>query len=190
VLSTSGYVGAVTPVVANPAVHAAVQGAVTSQLDAALSRAESSLPPAARALAGPLGTALAGFAGNETSVVMASQAFQRLWADVNRLTHSELIRVLNGDSTLVSASGGEVVLNLLPLVNDVLHSISGRRHLAGADPHTAGIHWRARRVATPPSHPAPDDHRQHDRAPRRRDRSVLDAVQSHRPRGPALPGSD
>jgi hypothetical protein len=57
---------------------------------------------------------------------MASQAFQRLWADANRLAHSQLISVLNGDSALVTATGGDVVLNLLPLVNHVLHTLSGR----------------------------------------------------------------
>jgi hypothetical protein len=56
---------------------------------------------------------------------MASQAFQRWWADANRLTHSQLISVLNGDSALVTTTGGEVALNLLPLVNDVLHTVSG-----------------------------------------------------------------
>jgi len=56
ILSTSGYVAAVTPVAASPAVRAAVGDAVTSQVHAALSYAETSLPPSARVLAGLLGT--------------------------------------------------------------------------------------------------------------------------------------
>lgn len=126
ILSTSGYVAAVTPVAANPAVRAAVQDAVTSQVDAALRNAETSLPPSTRVLAGLLASRLAGLAGNGVSQLMASQAFQRLWADANRLAHSQLISVLNGDSALVTATGGEVVLNLLPLVNDMLHTVSGQ----------------------------------------------------------------
>jgi len=125
ILSTSGYVAAVSPVAASPAVRAAVKDAVTSQVDAALSHAEASLPPSTRVLAGLLGTGLAGFAGNGVGQLMASQAFQRLWADANRLAHSQLISVLNGGSALVTATGGEVVLNLLPLVNDVLRAVSG-----------------------------------------------------------------
>jgi hypothetical protein len=125
ILSTSGYVAAVTPVAASPAVRAAVQDAVTSQVDAALRRAEASLPPSTRALAGRLGTRLAGFARSRVSQLMASQAFQRLWADANRLAHSQLTGVLDGDSALVTATGGEMVLNLLPLINDVLHIVSG-----------------------------------------------------------------
>ena len=125
ILSTSGYAAAVTPVAASPAVRAAVQAAVTSQIDAALSDAETSLPPSARMLVRLLGTGLADFARNGVSQLMASQAFQRLWADANRVAHSQLISVLNGDDALVTAAGGEVVLNLLPLVNDVLHNVSG-----------------------------------------------------------------
>ena len=49
VLSTSGYVAAVTPVAANPVVRAAVQETVTSQIDAALSHVGRTLPPAAGA---------------------------------------------------------------------------------------------------------------------------------------------
>jgi len=124
VLSTSGYVAAVTPVAANPAVRDTVQDVVTTQVDAALKHAESALPPAAGVPAGPLSTGLTDLTGNLIREFMASSAFQRLWAEVNRFAHSQLISVLSGDSTLVQATGGQVVLNLVPLVNDVLHRIS------------------------------------------------------------------
>jgi hypothetical protein len=125
ILSTSGYVAAVTPVAANPTVRAAVKDAVTSKIDAAVSHAETSLPPSARALVGRLGTGLARVAGSWVSQFMASQAFQRLWADVNRFAHSQLIGVLNGDSALVTSTGGQVVLNLQPLLNDVPRTFAG-----------------------------------------------------------------
>jgi len=128
ILSTSGYVATVTPVAASPAVRAAVQDAVASRVGAAVSYAEASLPPSARGLAGLLGSRLAGFARNGVGQLMAGQAFQQLWADANRLAHSQIIGILNGDSAYVTAAGGEVVLNLLPLVNDVLHTVS--RHLS------------------------------------------------------------
>jgi len=124
ILSTSGYVAAVTPVTASPAVRSAVQDAVTSQVDAVLGHAGTSLPPSARGLAGLLAVRLAGLARDWVSQVMASQAFQRWWADANRLAHSQLIGVLNGDSALMTTTGGEVMLNLLPLVNDVLRNVS------------------------------------------------------------------
>jgi uncharacterized BrkB/YihY/UPF0761 family membrane protein len=104
-------------------VRAAVQDAVTSEVDAALSYAKTSLPPSTRVLAGLLGRRLAGFARNGVGQLLASQAFQRLWAETNRLAHRQLISVLNGGSALVKVTGGEVVLNLLPLVNDVLRTV-------------------------------------------------------------------
>jgi hypothetical protein len=134
ILSTSGYVAAVTPVAASPAVRAVIQDAVTSEIDAALSNAATSPTPSTRVVAGLLGAGLAGFARNGVSQFLASRAFRHLWADANRLAHGQLISVLDGaldgalagGSALVTATGGEVVLNLLPLVNDVLHTVSRR----------------------------------------------------------------
>jgi hypothetical protein len=85
-------------------------------------------------LAGLLGTELAGFAGNGVSRLMASPAFQRWWAGANRLAHDQLISVLNGDSALVTATGGEVVLNLPPVAAipaAACHAITGRASSAG-----------------------------------------------------------
>jgi hypothetical protein len=75
-------------------------------------------------LAGPLRTELANLSGKEVSEFMASSAFRRLWAAVNQSAHAQVIGVLDGSTTLASATGGQVVLNLVPLVNEVLHSIS------------------------------------------------------------------
>jgi len=126
VLSTSGYVAAVTPVAADPEVRAVVEAAVISRVDAALSHAGDARSPAAGLLAGPLRTWLAGLAKDAVTTFLASQAFQHLWADANRLVHSQVIGVLDGDSRLVTVNGGEVVLDLLPLANGVLHTASGR----------------------------------------------------------------
>lgn len=115
VLSTNGYLAAVAPVAQSPVVRAAVQEMVNSEVDNALKR-----------LPGPLRSGLAGLAGGGVSTFMASAAFQSLWVTVNRFTHSQLISVLDGDSTAVATTGGQVVLNLLPVVNGVLNSVSGR----------------------------------------------------------------
>jgi hypothetical protein len=112
ILSTSGYLAAVTPVAASQAVRSAVKDAVTSQVDAAIGKAGTVLPQPDRVLAGLLGARLSILAGNGVGQLMASQAFQHWWADANRLAHSQLISILNGDSTLVTTTGGQVALNL------------------------------------------------------------------------------
>jgi hypothetical protein len=108
VLSTSGYVAAVSNVAASPAVRAVIQEAVTAEADAVLPRGRG-------ALGGPLRTGPADLAGKEASAFMASPAFQRLWAEANEFAHAQLISVLNGNSTLVPAAGGPVTLNLIPV---------------------------------------------------------------------------
>jgi len=112
VLSTSGYVAAITPVAANPVVRATVSEAITSQSHAALNNAAKALPSA---LTAPLSSGLAVLAGNSVSQFMASPAFQQLWVTANTAAHSQLIAVLNGNSALVRTAGGRVVLNLAPL---------------------------------------------------------------------------
>jgi hypothetical protein len=116
VLSTSGYVAAISNIADSPAVRTVIRDAVTAEASAVL-------PPAGGVLAGPLRTWLVDLAGKETSAFMAGPAFRRLWIAANRFAHTQLISVLNGNSTLVRATGKQVTLNLIPLVSDVLHGI-------------------------------------------------------------------
>jgi hypothetical protein len=123
-LSTDGYVAAVTPVAADPVIRAAVQSAVTGEAGALLQQAVSSLPPPASSLAGPLSGDLAKLAGDATSRFMASAAFRGLWVAANRSAHSQVVSVLNGDgSKEVSGTHGSVAVNLVPLINDVLGQV-------------------------------------------------------------------
>ena len=73
ILSTSAYVAAVTPVAANPEVHAVVEAAVISRIDAALSHAGDARPPAAGLLAGPLRTWLAGLAKDAVTTFLPAR---------------------------------------------------------------------------------------------------------------------
>jgi hypothetical protein len=57
---------------------------------------------------------------------MASPAFQRLWTAASTSAHSQLISMLNGNNAALATTNGEVVLNLAPLISDVLEDISGR----------------------------------------------------------------
>ena len=132
VLSTSGYVAAVTPVATNPVVRATLREAVTSQSGAALNSAAKALPSAPAALAGPLTGGLAALTGNSVSQFMASPAFRQLWVTANTVAHRQLVALLNGNSTLVQPSGGQVILNLAPLPKIPLlpaTALAGPRHV-------------------------------------------------------------
>jgi hypothetical protein len=127
VLSTSGYVSAVAPLAADPAVRAAVRATAASEIGPVLSHAaDGALPPAVVILAGPLSNGMAGLTGDGISTFMASPAFQRLWIAASTSAHSQLISVLNGKNAALATTSGEVVLNLAPLISDVLKDISSR----------------------------------------------------------------
>lgn len=96
--------------------QAVIREAVTAEASAMLPRGGGALP-------GPLRTELADLARNETVALMVSPAFQQLWAEANQSAHTQLVSILNGNSTLVPATSGQVAVNLIPLVN-VLHDIS------------------------------------------------------------------
>ena len=116
VLSTSGYVAAISNIAASNELRTVIREAVTAEASAVL-------PRAGGALADRLRAGLVDLAGQEASAFMAGPAFRRLWMAANRFAHAQLISVLNGNSTLVRATGKQVTLNLIPLVSDVLHGI-------------------------------------------------------------------
>jgi hypothetical protein len=140
VLSTSGYVAAVTPTAQNPAVRTAVQAAVTEEVQPVLaSAATSALPPAEGLLAGLFSGGLADLAGQSVNAVMASPAFQGLWADLNRSAHSQLIDALNGNDDALATTNGEVALNVAPFINIALKSAAARLSTLTGETVTAPV---------------------------------------------------
>jgi hypothetical protein len=78
------------------------------------------LPPRAAIIAGPLTSAVEDTVENGVSDVLASAQFQALWIEANRVAHQQILAILRGDSEVVQATGGEVSLNLLPVMNAVI----------------------------------------------------------------------
>jgi hypothetical protein len=126
VLSTSGYVAAVAPLAADPVVRATAATTIDGEVSLLVSHAiKSAAPSPLRILAGPLGGGLGSLAGNDTGTLVASPEFQRLWTAANTAAHGQIISVLNGSSTAVATTNGEVALNLAPLMTAELKYISG-----------------------------------------------------------------
>jgi hypothetical protein len=129
VASTGGYVATITPIAASPEVQAAASRAITDQIYAALNPQQiiaGALPPKAAPLAGPLSNGVKGYLQDGVSKILAGPKFQQLWVSANRFAHAQLITVLNGDSTALRSTGGQVVLNLVPLVNEALRNVQAR----------------------------------------------------------------
>jgi hypothetical protein len=129
VASTDAYVATITPIAASPEVQAAASRAITNQIYAALNPQQiiaGALPPKAAPLAGPLSNGVKGYLQDGVNKILAGPKFQQLWVSANRFAHAQLITVLNGDSKALRTTGGQVVLNLVPLVNEALRNVQAR----------------------------------------------------------------
>ena len=128
-LNTNGFVRTVGPIGSDPAVTAAVSAEVTNEIFASLNPQQviaNSLPPKASFLAAPVTNAVKGYVQTAVTKVLQSSQFQALWNQAIRFAHTQLLAVLNGNSSLaVTTTNGQVVLNLVPLLNSALQSMQG-----------------------------------------------------------------
>ena len=125
VLNTDSYVSTVTPIAKDPVVTAALARIATNQLFAALDPQQTiadALPPKAAFLAGPITNGVKGFIQDQANNALNTEQFQQLWVTANRTAHAELMKVLHGDSKALSTSNGQVVLSVVPLLNQILQN--------------------------------------------------------------------
>jgi hypothetical protein len=128
VLNSTGFENAVGPLVSKPAVTAAVATEVTDQLFTTLDaqgRVAQALPPKASFLAGPISTGVKGYVQTGVTKVLQSPQFQALWVQATSFAHAQLVAVLRGKSSTVKTTNGQVVLDLVPLLNASLKNIQG-----------------------------------------------------------------
>lgn len=81
---------------------------------------QAQLPDQASALAGPGSAALYEVALRTTEAVLSSPQAATLWEELNRRAHARLLDILEGnEGGRITTAGGEVVLDLSPLVTRV-----------------------------------------------------------------------
>ena len=86
----------------------------------------NALPPKASFLAAPVTNAVKGYVQTAVTKVLSSSQFQALWTQAIRFAHTQVLAVLNGNSSkAVTTTNGQVVLNLVPLLNSALQSMQG-----------------------------------------------------------------
>ena len=128
-LNTDTFVGTVAPVLENPAVTSAVAARATDELFTELhvqARLKAALPPKASIAAAPITNATKSFVTGQLATVLASRQFQAIWTATLTSMHQLLVAVLRGQHTAaVSTSGGYIVLNTVPLINQALGKVSG-----------------------------------------------------------------
>ncbi|PXY24069.1 hypothetical protein [Prauserella flavalba] len=100
--------------------HVDVEALATRAVDAL---AQQGVPDQAvaplRALTGPLESSVRGFVHDRIGDVVASPGAAELWDRVIRAGHARMHAVLSGEASNVVVSGGEVRLDLAPLVTEV-----------------------------------------------------------------------
>jgi hypothetical protein len=140
---TNRYVETVTPLIDDPAVRESlateVTAAVVDNLDLRTLTGEAlqaiaaqpNVPPrvadALPALAVPITDGVEGFTRDQVEKVLASNRFRELWAEVNRVAHVQVARLLRGDQTgVVTAQDGTITLNLAPIIQAVKQQLADR----------------------------------------------------------------
>jgi hypothetical protein len=78
--------------------------------------------------------------------LMRTDQFHTFWVEANRKAHELAVKVLRGDTKLVSTKNGEVTLNFLPLIADALRFVEQRwPGIGGTSPDVPDI-----TTSTPP----------------------------------------
>ena len=133
---TDRYVDTVAPLADDPAVRRAVANRVTAtaldslQIEALTTQlmdslaAQENVPPrvaaALPALVGPITDGVESFTRTQINDLMATPQFAQLWAEANRVAHTQVVRLLEGNQGgAVSAQGDTITLNLAPIIEQV-----------------------------------------------------------------------
>jgi hypothetical protein len=87
------------------------------------------LPPRLQQLAGPLANGLQSVARDAVEKALGSERFIEIWTTANAVAHRELIDVIEDRGDAVSTEGGQVTLQLRPLLVEAADSLglSGER---------------------------------------------------------------
>jgi hypothetical protein len=133
---TDQYVETVAPIADDPAVQAAIADEVTVaimdnlEIDQLTAEAlgvlaeQDNMPPrvadALPALSVPLSQGIESFTHSQAERLLASPAFATVWEEVNRIAHTQVVALLEGnEGGAVSAQDDAITLNLAPIIEQV-----------------------------------------------------------------------
>jgi hypothetical protein len=141
VSNTDRYVANLEPLVHDPAIQRALTDKITLEIDTRLN-VKGLTTQAATALSqkgltrvgallnsfsGQLASAVQGFIHTQVAKLVASPQFARLWVEVNRRAHAQLVKALSGQGNgSITISNGKVVLNLGSLIDLVKSRLAAR----------------------------------------------------------------
>jgi hypothetical protein len=133
--NTDRYVALVEPLADDPAVTDAVAAKLTADVFEALDvrqrvsdalAAIPNLPPSATFLAAPITAGAQDVVRRQVERFLGSETFHNLWVGLNRTVHTKVVALLEGNYAQlpnVSVTGGEVQLNLVSAIAQVIRQV-------------------------------------------------------------------
>jgi hypothetical protein len=140
-LSTDNWTNASTQLLQNDQIRSALSIYLVDQLYQNVNvsqRLEQRLPPALQPLAPQISLGLEQVAIRATDQLLARPRVQQLWKEANRRAHKLFLAVLDGHNQTLLSSGGNVVLNLQPILQKLAQQTGLGSRLAGNLPSDAG----------------------------------------------------
>lgn len=126
-LDTDQWIEAVEPLPQDPELQQIVAQEVADEVLTVIdlpNLMEGLLGSAGRFLAVPAQDAARSAIEQTTVDVLASPEFEQVWIEINRLAHEAAVKVLLGESSALTTVDGQVTLDLVPLINNVIAEIS------------------------------------------------------------------
>src|SRR5215203_7030040 len=122
-LNTDNWTNASSELLADPEIRSAISVYLVNQLyeNVDVGQAlQERLPPAAKQLGPPLAAALEPALVRTTDQLLGRPRIQALWENSNRRAHELLIALLDGKHGVLESTDGNVVLNLRPLLEQLV----------------------------------------------------------------------
>ncbi len=137
---TNRYIANIEPLIHEPAIQNALTDKITIQITSHLNVAGYTNQAAAlltskglprvgsllRTFSGPLASAVAGFVHSTVHKIITSPQFANAWIQVNTVAHQVLVKALSGQTSAISVSNGQVVLDLAPFIEIVKKDLAKR----------------------------------------------------------------
>ena len=140
-LTTDDWVKTSGRLLENDAIQKALANYAVDQLYANVdveAELDKALPKQFKGVSGPASTGLRSLATSGAERVIATDRFQQAWQNANRAAHQTLIGIIEDKGDVVSTSGGEVTLDLGPLITQVADQLGLGKGLADQIPPDVG----------------------------------------------------
>lgn len=130
-MDTDHWLKVVGPIGRDSRVQAALADYTSGQLESSIDTEallQDRLPSRLQPLAAPLSTAVNTFVTQESRKFFESDAFERLWVAANRRAHADAVAVLRGNHKVAVVRNGQVTLDLLPVMQQILERVNDATH--------------------------------------------------------------